>query len=121
MCFHWQQQTLFLFDCRFTYIPPSHDDRALMFDSEIRGQLAILMGGRAAEMITCSQVSTGALDDIRRATQLAHRAVSEFGLSTLVGPMNVGILSTGGADDGGLFPRCVLGCYSYIELVAKLM
>jgi cell division protease FtsH len=29
-----------------TYIPPSHEDRALMFDSEIRGQLAMLMGGR---------------------------------------------------------------------------
>lgn len=94
-----------LLHCRFTYIPPSNEDRALMFDSEIRGQLAILMGGRAAEMITCGQISTGAMDDIRRATQLAHRAVSEFGLSTMVGPMNVGILSTAGTEDGGLFPR----------------
>lgn len=42
--------------CRFTYIPPNAEDRALMFDSELRGQMAMLMGGRAAEELTCSQV-----------------------------------------------------------------
>lgn len=40
----------------FTYIPPKTEDRALMFDSEIRGQLTMLMGGRAAEEITCGEV-----------------------------------------------------------------
>jgi hypothetical protein len=44
--------------------------------SEIRGQLAMLMGGRAAEALTCAALSTGAVDDIRRATELAHRAVA---------------------------------------------
>ncbi len=44
--------------------------------SEIRGQLAMLMGGRAAESLTCASVTTGAMDDIRRATELAARAVS---------------------------------------------
>jgi cell division protease FtsH len=43
----------------FTYIPPNTEDRALMFDSEIRGQLSMLMGGRAAEQLTCASVSTG--------------------------------------------------------------
>ena len=38
------------------------------------------MGGRAAEHLSCGAVSTGASDDIRRATDLATRAVSEFGL-----------------------------------------
>ena len=47
-----------------------------MFDSEIRGQLCTLMGGRAAEQMTCGAVSTGAADDIRRATQLAYRSVT---------------------------------------------
>ncbi|CAD7702088.1 unnamed protein product [Ostreobium quekettii] len=88
----------------FTYIPPAHEDRALMFDSELRGQLAILMGGRAAEMITCGQISSGAFDDIKRATQLANRAVSELGLSTSVGPINVGVLALG-SEEAGLFPR----------------
>ena len=43
----------------FTYTPPKTEDRALMFDNEIRGQLALLMGGRAAEELTCSHLSTG--------------------------------------------------------------
>lgn len=34
-----------------TYIPPSNEDRALMFEPEIRGNLAMLMGGRAAEEV----------------------------------------------------------------------
>lgn len=41
----------------FTYIPPNAEDRALLFDSELRGQMAMLMGGRAAEELTCGQVS----------------------------------------------------------------
>lgn len=43
----------------FTYTPPKTEDRALMFDNEIRGQLATLMGGRAAEELTCGHLSTG--------------------------------------------------------------
>ncbi len=37
-------------------MPPKTEDRALMFDNEIRGQMAMLMGGRAAEELTCGQV-----------------------------------------------------------------
>ncbi|GFH30881.1 ATP-dependent zinc metalloprotease FTSH 9, chloroplastic [Haematococcus lacustris] len=87
----------------FTYMPPKTEDRALLFDSEIRGQLVVLMGGRAAEQLTCTAVSTGAADDIRRATDLAQRAVSEFGLSLAVGPLNVGVLAAGGAEDAGMW------------------
>ncbi len=76
-----------------------------MFNSEIRGQLAMLMGGRAAEQLTCESVSTGAVDDIRRATDLAMRAVSEFGLSAAVGPLNVGVLASGGGEDGSWLLR----------------
>lgn len=75
-----------------------------MFDREIRGQLAMLMGGRAAEQLTCAAVSTGAVDDIRRATDLALRSVSEFGLSAAVGPLNVGVLAAG-SDDGAWLMR----------------
>jgi len=97
----------------FTYMPPKTEDRALMFDSEIRGQLAMLMGGRAAEHLTCDAVSTGAVDDIKRATDMAYRAVSEFGLSGSVGPVNISVLAAGGADDalllkdGGSMSRLV--------------
>lgn len=89
----------------FTYIPPKTEDRALLFDSEIRGQLAMLMGGRAAEQLTCHAVSTGAVDDIKRATDLAYKAVSEFGLSSAIGPLNVGVLAAGGSDEGAWFMK----------------
>lgn len=90
----------------FTYSPPSSEDRVLVFENEIRGQLATLMGGRAAEALTSASVSTGAVDDIKRATDLAHRAVAEYGLSSVVGPLNVAALSMAGEDysllmDGG--------------------
>lgn len=89
----------------FTYTPPKSEDRALMFDSEIRGQLAMLMGGRAAEHLTCAAVSTGAMDDIRRATDLAYKSVSEFGLNPAVGPLNVGVLAAGGGDEGAFLMK----------------
>ena len=89
----------------FTYSPPE-EDRALMFEHEIRGQLAMLMGGRAAEAATSAAVSTGASDDINRATNLAHRAVTEFGLSKKIGPLSVAALAAGSEQyamlmDGG--------------------
>lgn len=37
----------------YTYTPPNQEDRSLLFDDEIRGRLALLMGGRAAEELTC--------------------------------------------------------------------
>jgi len=43
----------------FTYSPPKAEDRALLFDREIRGQLATLMGGRAAEQLTVRRRSGG--------------------------------------------------------------
>jgi ATP-dependent Zn protease len=85
----------------FAYTPQKADDRALMYDVEVRAQLALLMGGRAAEALRSPAVSTGASDDIRRATELAVRAVSEFGLSPAVGPVHVGLLGQGGSGGGG--------------------
>lgn len=78
----------------FTYSPPIAEDRALAFEAELRGQLATLMGGRAAEAITSASLSTGASDDLRRATDLAQKCVTEFGFSKEVGPINVGTLSS---------------------------
>lgn len=67
----------------FTYIPPNTEDRALMFDSEIRGQLSMLMGGRAAEQLTCASVSTGVCKSGRAVWDgwetLTHVAVPDYG------------------------------------------
>ena len=92
----------------FAYTPPptqQEGERVLLFADELRGRLAVLMAGRAAEEATGSgRVSTGATDDIQRATELAYRAVAEFGLSSRVGPVNANVLTSGGSsgDDGAL-------------------
>ncbi|KAL9405050.1 hypothetical protein Peur_002022 [Populus x canadensis] len=89
----------------FTYIPPTNEDRYLLFIDELRGRLVTLLGGRAAEEVVYSgRVSTGALDDIRRATDIAYKAVAEYGLNQTIGPVSLATLSGGGMDDSGAAP-----------------
>lgn len=89
----------------FTYTPPTTEDRYLLFVDELRGRLVTLLGGRAAEEVVYSgRVSTGALDDIRRATDLAYKAVAEYGLNQNLGPISLSTLSSGGIDDSGAGP-----------------
>ena len=52
------------------------------------GQLAVLFGGRVSEARFCGDISAGASDDIRRATELARAMVTELGMSDKVGPIN---------------------------------
>jgi len=89
----------------FTYTPPNTDEpeRKLMFADELRGQIATFMGGRAAEMIACKRVSTGASDDIQRATMLAYKGFAEWGLSASVGPISIPTLSSGGNPEDWSF------------------
>ncbi len=63
------------------------EDRFLMVEDELRGQIAILLGGRSAEELIMGKVSTGASDDIQKATDLADRYVSIYGMSKQLGPM----------------------------------
>ncbi|KAJ6409036.1 hypothetical protein OIU84_008682 [Salix udensis] len=89
----------------FTYTPPTNEDRYLLFIDELRGRLVTLLGGRAAEEVVYSgRVSTGALDDIRRATDMAYKAVAEYGLSQAIGPVSLATLSGGGMDESGASP-----------------
>lgn len=62
-------------------------DRFLLIEDELRGQLATLLGGRSAEEIIFGKVSTGASDDIQKATDLAERAVTQYGMSATLGPI----------------------------------
>jgi cell division protease FtsH len=55
----------------------------------VEAQIAILMGGRVAEEITQDDITTGAGNDIERATEMAHRMVCEWGMSDL-GPLSFG-------------------------------
>ena len=61
------------------------EDRYLLSIEELEDQIAVMMGGRAAEQVMLGTISTGAVDDIQRATQLARRMVTEFGMSEKLG------------------------------------
>ena len=63
------------------------EDRFLMLEDELRGQLATLLGGRAAEEVIFGKVSTGASDDIQKATDLAEKAVTQYGMAPGLGPI----------------------------------
>ena len=63
------------------------EDRFLMIEDELRGQLATLLGGRSAEELVFGKVSTGASDDIQKATDLAQKAVTQYGMSKTLGPI----------------------------------
>lgn len=65
------------------------EDRYLMTEEELRDALAVLMGGRAAEELVFSSVSTGAQNDLERASELARQMVCRFGMSGL-GPQTFG-------------------------------
>jgi cell division protease FtsH len=61
------------------------EDRYLLSMEELQDRIAVMLGGRAAEKVTFDSVSTGASDDIQRATELARRMITEFGMSEKLG------------------------------------
>ncbi|PYV64912.1 MAG: cell division protein FtsH [Acidobacteria bacterium] len=65
------------------------DDRYTYYKNYLETQIAIMMGGRIAEEIFLNQMSTGAGNDIERATELARKMVCEWGMSDL-GPLTFG-------------------------------
>jgi cell division protease FtsH len=65
-------------------------DRFLMSREQMLDELAMLMGGRVAEEIVAGDVTTGAANDIERATKIARQMVTEYGMSDLIGPRTLG-------------------------------
>lgn len=63
------------------------EDRFLLDEEELRGQIATLLGGRAAEEVVFGKVTTGAANDLQRATDLAERMVTTYGMSQVLGPL----------------------------------
>jgi len=82
------------------------EERYLMTESGIRAKLLGLLGGRAAEQVIFGEVSTGAQNDLQRATEIARSMVVDFGMSEAVGPISVGRdrrpLFLGPSDGGGV-------------------
>jgi cell division protease FtsH len=64
------------------------EDRYLLTRQDLQGQLAVLLGGRSAEEIAFGEVSTGAQNDLQRATDIARAMVTEFGMSEAMGAVN---------------------------------
>ncbi len=65
------------------------EDKYLTSKIDITNRLAILLGGRAAEELAFNEITTGASDDLSKATAYATRMVTEFGMSDLVGPLSL--------------------------------
>jgi cell division protease FtsH len=65
------------------------DDKYLTSRGDILNRLAILLGGRAAEELTFQEITTGASDDLSKATAYATRMVTEFGMSDKIGPLSL--------------------------------
>jgi cell division protease FtsH len=65
-------------------------DRYLMTRSELTDRLTVLLGGRSAEELVFGEISTGAQDDLERATSMARAMVAAYGMSDKLGPMTYG-------------------------------
>jgi cell division protease FtsH len=71
-------------------MPLPEDDRYLKQRSKFEDELAGLLGGRAAEELIFSDITTGASNDLERATRLARKMVTEYGMSDKLGPLTFG-------------------------------
>ncbi|GHU66360.1 ATP-dependent zinc metalloprotease FtsH [Spirochaetia bacterium] len=58
------------------------EDRYLMTEAELLGKIDVLLGGRAAEEIIFGEISTGAANDLTRATDIARKMITEYGMSS---------------------------------------
>ncbi len=61
------------------------EDRFLMTREELQNKMAVLLGGRAAELIVFDHLSTGAADDLRRVTDIARSMIARYGMSEKLG------------------------------------
>ena len=82
----------------YTQVMPS-DDKYSVTANELLDQLVYAMGGRAAEEIIFDDPTSGASNDIEKATAIARRMVTEYGMSDLLGTVRLGK-----NDDGALWP-----------------
>jgi len=63
------------------------EDQYLLGEGELRERLVVMLGGRAAELFVLGESSTGASNDLERASDLARQMVTEFGMSDALGPV----------------------------------
>ena len=73
----------------YTLLLPK-EDRRYMTRSQILDQVTMLLGGRVAEALVLKEISTGAQNDLERATELVRKIITEFGMSEELGPLTFG-------------------------------
>ncbi|MBQ5793591.1 MAG: ATP-dependent zinc metalloprotease FtsH [Clostridia bacterium] len=78
----------------YTLNPPT-EDKFSVYREELKQEIAMLLGGRAAEMMINGDFSGGASNDIQRATNIARRMVTELGMSDVLGPIHYGSSESG--------------------------
>ena len=66
------------------------EDRFFMGKSELMDQVTHLLGGRVSEELVLNEISTGAQNDLERATQIARKMVMQYGMSSTIGPITLG-------------------------------
>jgi cell division protease FtsH len=88
----------------FTRFLPA-EDRSLWARSQFLDTLASMLGGHAAEELVFGEVTTGASNDIERATELAQRMVCQYGMSDKFGPLSLGRAEPGSQVGRGGFEQ----------------
>lgn len=73
----------------YTLILPK-EDRRFMTKTQLLDQVVMLLGGRVAEALVLKEISTGAQNDLERATELVRKIITEFGMSEELGPLTFG-------------------------------
>jgi cell division protease FtsH len=68
-------------------MPRPEEDRYLRTERELQDEMAVLLGGRAAELLVFQEASSGAANDLSRATDIARSMVTELGMSQALGPV----------------------------------
>lgn len=71
-------------------IPLPEDDRNFMTKRELLDRVSALLGGRVAEAIFLDDISTGAQNDLERATRIVRAMITEYGMSEKLGPLTLG-------------------------------
>ena len=81
------------------------EDRYLMSRSELLDRMTVLLGGRAAEMVVFNEATTGAADDLQRATEMARAMVTRYGMDPEIGQASYASERPRYLDLAGLAPQ----------------
>ncbi|MEL7069312.1 MAG: ATP-dependent zinc metalloprotease FtsH [Cyanobacteria bacterium J06581_3] len=81
------------------------EDRFLRDEAELKGQIATMLGGRSAEEVVFGSITTGAANDLQRATDVAEQMVTSYGMSEVLGPLAYDRSKQNNFLDNGAMPN----------------